>query len=455
MIGSFLLTVAMLAAGAVAPMDHVILVSIDGLSGPLLGDLVAGDPSSYPAFRRLLDEGAATLNARADYTHTVTLPNHTCMITGRPVSQPLGQLSTVHHGYTTNVDPLPGDTLHNQGNPNLAYVPSAFDVAHDHGLGTSLFASKSKFVIFDQSYTAVTGAPDQVGADDGRDKIDVYHAESSATNPSHAAGMHDAFLAHLAAGPAEFSFVHYRDLDSAGHYAGWGSALWNAWARNVDGYLGEILDFVVAHPEIMGRTVVIVTADHGGLGTDHSAANQPVIYTIPFLVWGTDVPAGADLYGLNPLHRADPGTGRPDYNATLQPIRNGDAGNLALDLLGLPAIAGSTIDGDQDLIVTTAPTDVPDAGLPAALVLRGYPNPFNPRTMISFALPRAAMVTVGVYDAAGRLVRGLHSGHLAAGTQDLVWDGNSDGGVPVAGGVYFVRLGGAGRSEPLKVTLVK
>ena len=85
-----------------------------------------------------------TFNARTDYTHTVTIPNHTCMLTGRPVLQPVGQPNTTHHGYTSNTSPTPDATLHNSGNPNLDYVASVFDVAHDHGLSTALFASKSK-----------------------------------------------------------------------------------------------------------------------------------------------------------------------------------------------------------------------------------------------------------------------------------------------------------------------
>lgn len=151
------LLAALVLLGALAPVgapaaEYVIHISVDGLSGSLLQNLIANDTAGdYANFARMVDEGATSFNARTDYTHTITLPNHTSMLTGRPVLQPAGQPNTVHHGWTTNVDPLPGTTLHNGGNPNLSYVASAFDVAHDHGLATAHYASKSKFVLFEWS----------------------------------------------------------------------------------------------------------------------------------------------------------------------------------------------------------------------------------------------------------------------------------------------------------------
>jgi len=47
---------------------------------------------------------------------------------------------------------------------------------------------------------------------------------------------------------------------------------------------------------------------------------------------------------------------------------------------------------------------------------------------------------VDVYDLAGRLVRTLHSGVLAAGSHDVVWNGRGDDGRKSAAGVYFFRL---------------
>ena len=243
--------------------------------------------------------------------------------------------------------------LHNGGNPNLAYVDSTYGVAHDNGLNTALYASKSKFVLFDRSYDADNGAADLTGADDGTDKIDTYVNKSTGTPPN-ASNMHADFLADMAANRFNYVWVNYRDPDSAGHASGWGSSTWDESIKDVDDYLGDILALIEGDPMLDGKTVVIVTGDHGGSATGHSVASNPANYTIPFLVWGNDIPGGTDLYALNAATRLDPGTGRPDYAAAVQPIRSGDAGNLALSLLGLPALAGSTVNGSQDLVASVS-----------------------------------------------------------------------------------------------------
>ena len=46
---------------------------------------------------------------------------------------------------------------------------------------------------------------------------------------------------------------------------------------------------------------------------------------------------------------------RPGYTADLQPVRNGDVGNLVLDVLGYGPIPGSELDYAQDLEVFATP----------------------------------------------------------------------------------------------------
>ena len=344
---ALLALIALAAARTSSAADYVIQISVDGLSGALLQSLVQNDTvGDFASFARFANEGAGTYNARADYTHTVTLPNHTSMITGRPVAQPSGQPNTVQHGWTANGDPGAGVTLHNTGNPNLSYVASVFDVAHDRGLSTALYASKSKFVLFEQSYDAAHGALDVTGPNNGTDKIDHY-----VNSP--VASMHAAFLTEMASSHYRYVFVHYSTPDDAGHASGWGSAAWNEAVRSIDGYLAEVFALIESDPLLHGHTLVILSADHGGTGSGHGDATVAANYIIPFLVWGDGAQHGADLYALNAGTRADPGSGRPSYTAAVQPIRNSDGGNLALAALALPAIPGSSVNAAQNLATAT------------------------------------------------------------------------------------------------------
>jgi len=73
-------------------------------------------------------------------------------------------------------------------------------------------------------------------------------------------------------------------------------------------------------------------------------------------------------------------------------------------------------------------------------LLDARPNPFNPRTVIPFSLPRAGEVELGIYDVAGRLVRTLVSGELPPGDHEAVWRGLDARGRAVASGAYYARL---------------
>jgi hypothetical protein len=343
MIQRHLLSSLLLLAVVFAPIEaaeYVIHISVDGLHpGHLQTQINAG---LAPHFKRFQDEGAWTNNARTDYTHTNTLPNHTSMITGRPVSLPTGMPAMTQHGYTANDNTVPvTETLHNFTNPDW-YKASTFDVVHDAGLTTALYVSKDKFKIYEHSYDAADGAPHAQGSD----KIDTF------VNPNNSSSMQTSLLSGLPATNYKYSFVHYDDLDDDGHDSGWGGPNYMNAIVDVNNYLGQLFNAIETDPQLAGRTAIVLSADHGGATgtTDHGNVSNPENYTIPFYVWGAGVAHG-DLYAFNDGTRTNPGTGRPDYNALGQPIRNGDGGNLALSLLGLSAIPGSLINATQNLRV--------------------------------------------------------------------------------------------------------
>ncbi len=90
------------------------------------------------------------------------------------------------------------------------------------------------------------------------------------------------------------------------------------------------------------------------------------------------------------------------------------------------------------------------------LAISNFPNPFNPRTSVSFQMPSSGTADVRVYDAAGRLVRTLLAGdERDAGRHHVVWDGRDDAGRGVAAGVYFSRIIAGGREASAKMVLLK
>jgi len=305
--------------------------------------ITALGPTNLPNFYRMRTEGAFTDNARTDYDYTVTLPNHVTQLTSR------GVLGAAGHEWTSNSDPAPGQTLAtNKG----SYVAGVFDVAHDDGLRTGEYASKSKFSLFDTSWNATNGAPDITGPDNGRDKIDIYIYTSDT------AALVNTLVANMATQALHYAFIHFADPDTVGHDSGWdptpGSPYSNI-IKTMDSRLGVIFSMVATNAQFAERTAIVLTADHGGTGTDHGNPTLPANYTVPFYVWGPGVMAGAPLYVLNPTNRADPGTNRPTYSAPVQPIRNGEAANVSLQLLGLPPVPGSNIGQAQDLALAVAP----------------------------------------------------------------------------------------------------
>lgn len=97
--------------------------------------------------------------------------------------------------------------------------------------------------------------------------------------------------------------------------------------------------------------------------------------------------------------------------------------------------------------------DLP-AGAKIALA-QNHPNPFNPRTKISFAMADAGRAEVTVFDAQGRIVKTLFAGELGAGSHEVFWLGDTDDGEPAATGLYFYSLKANGDSETRKMLLLK
>jgi hypothetical protein len=71
---------------------------------------------------------------------------------------------------------------------------------------------------------------------------------------------------------------------------------------------------------------------------------------------------------------------------------------------------------------------------------QNFPNPFNPTTTIAYDVRDKGVVTLRIYDVAGRLVRTLVSGMKEPGSYTATWNGRNDRGTRVASGIYFYGM---------------
>jgi len=90
-----------------------------------------------------------------------------------------------------------------------------------------------------------------------------------------------------------------------------------------------------------------------------------------------------------------------------------------------------------------------------AALTEAWPNPFNPRVNISFALPVAGNARVSVHDLRGRVVAVLSDERLDAGAHTVSWDGRDGSGRSQASGLYFAVLQTVDGRSSKKLTLTK
>jgi hypothetical protein len=155
----------------------------------------------------------------------------------------------------------------------------------------------------------------------------------------------------------------------------------------------------------------------------------------------------------------------------LTPVDTGitAVGSFCVDTAGIASgflfmnTEGSTIPdwgGGQCWPVTAkSPDDVddPDAnGVPHMYSLdQNKPNPFNPKTRISFSLKRSGRTVIVVYNILGEKVRTLIDRQMMAGVHSVEWDSKDDRGQKVSSGIYLYKMNAEEYHETRKMILLK
>jgi predicted AlkP superfamily pyrophosphatase or phosphodiesterase len=246
--------VPVLPAASIA--DHLVIVGIDGLGSYGL------EGPNIPNISRLRRAGAATSHARG-VMPTSSSPNWASMIMGAGPEQ---------HGVTSN-----------------AWQPDKFDIpptaTGPEGIFPTIFgllrgqrpASKIAF------FTEWKDFPRLL---ERKAINELYVGESAEDTAEHAAATILKLKPNLV-------FVQFDHVDHAGHQYGHETPEYFAAVQKADVLIGRILD-ALREAGIYERTVVLVTADHGGTGKKHGQAVLREL-EIPWIIAGPGIARGKQV----------------------------------------------------------------------------------------------------------------------------------------------------------------
>jgi predicted AlkP superfamily pyrophosphatase or phosphodiesterase len=128
--------------------------------------------------------------------------------------------------------------------------------------------------------------------------------KQAANKVEHSAGPTNAVehaLEYFRTKKPAFLFIHLDHVDHAGHEFGHGTQEYYAAVDVADKLIGQVLEGIRG-AGLSANTIVLVTADHGGVGKSHGNATMAEL-EIPWLLIGTGVRRGHEL--KTPLNTYD------------------------------------------------------------------------------------------------------------------------------------------------------
>lgn len=137
-------------------------------------------------------------------------------------------------------------------------------------------------------------------------------------------------------------------------------------------------------------------------------------------------------------------------------------GGSECGIVTLEGNVGRLIVGGQEfeldnICVISGSTDVGESPEAASsnMLAAPYPNPFNPKTELSYSLDSDGPVRLSIHDVLGREIAVLVDGHQGSGTHKVVWEGKDARGKSMSSGVYFAKFTALGQQSTQKLVLSK
>jgi hypothetical protein len=124
--------------------------------------------------------------------------------------------------------------------------------------------------------------------------------------------------------------------------------------------------------------------------------------------------------------------------------------------IGIVTVLVSNTDNPSDSIEETWTLSTWTASIDNKLeilnyqLIGSYPNPFNPKTVISYELMVNSKVDLSIYSINGQLIENLVDGRDGLGYYEVVWDASN-----YPSGFYFARLTVGSNIQTHKMLLIK
>ena len=242
-----------MTAGGIA---HVLVVGCDGFGS------IAFNETNTPVLHSLMRNGAWTLKARA-VMPTSSSPNWASMIMGAGPEQ---------HGVTSN-----------------EWETNKFEIAPTV-VGTGGMFPTIFGVLRQQRPNARIAC---VHDWDGFGRLLEPTAPNILENVKGSAATAARAIEIIKQHKPDFLFVHFDEVDHAGHEYGWGSKEYFAAVEKVDGLIGDLLRGL-QDEHLLETTLIVMTADHGGKAKSHGGLSMAEI-EIPLILSGPGVRRGREL----------------------------------------------------------------------------------------------------------------------------------------------------------------
>ncbi len=250
-----LIAIPILLQAQVKKIKHVIVIGVDGLGANYLAK--AGN---IRVMQMMMKEGSYTLHARC-VSPSSSAANWAAMIMGA------GPELTGYTQWDSKTPEIPSRITDEYGK-----FPSIFGILRAQKPQSTIG------VVYTWGGVGYLFPKQAIDNDDpaGKDSLTEAHA-----------------VKYIQTNQPTLLFIHFSNVDAAGHGIGWGTPAYYDAITKVDGHIGKIIQSV-KDAGILDETVIILSSDHGGVKKEHGGKTLDEM-EIPWIIYGKGIRKGEEL----------------------------------------------------------------------------------------------------------------------------------------------------------------